>query len=160
MTLVSMKLNKMLLSIILSLSLNNIQTMNLEQFHMEPYERTISITPKSKALNVAKKTLYGIKYAYNHVGLIFSKNSLATAALVAWPVLKYNPEILTGLANLGTDIVIKINGAIAQGIVLGLIKNPKATAQLVALMTVQQTGVNLASGIGSAVTQFALNHIF
>ena len=117
-------------------------------------------TNNINAKEVSKKIIISIgnviKVAYNNIDNVFSRKTALTIGLLAWPYFKLYPEHLIKLTNIGSRVVINLNGMIAQGIVEGLANNPKAITQLLALMTVKETGLALAKGIGTAVASIFL----
>jgi hypothetical protein len=156
---------KVVYALFLSLFMATAQPTNTSVFYTDPQDsKSVVINLdnlKTKSKKVAVGALKTVGFAYNHVGMVFSKNTLATVALLAWPILKHNPELLTEIAQFGTDVIVKINGAIAEGIVTGLLYNTKATTQLIALMTAKQTGMKIASGIAEVIADvFLMKKIF
>lgn len=100
---------------------------------------------------VGTLSLKTVKLAYNHSDKILSKKTLTTAALLLAPYLYFNPEALTYLSGIGANMVIKMNGLIAEGILSGLMANPSAVANLMLLMSAESTGSAFAKGVGEKV---------
>ena len=99
-------------------------------------------------LGIVKKII-GTTYSISDK--ILSKQGLATALILGYPYFKLNPAAATRLASIGSSMVIKFNGLVAEGIINGLARNPKAVTQLMAILTVKETGTWVAKEVGKGL---------
>ena len=88
-----------------------------------------------------------IKFGYDYSDLILSKKTLKAFMLVAAPYLYFHPRAMEALSKFGSDFIIKMNGMIAEGIIKGVASNPVATSKIMGMLTVEKTGIEIASHV-------------
>jgi len=104
------------------------------------------------SVKVGRVLLVPVKFAYNNSEKILSKKMLAFIAIIGAPYFYCNPDALSSIAQLGANTLVKMNGLIARGVLEGLMSNPAALANFMALMTAQSTGAAFIKGFGEKLS--------
>lgn len=147
----------LLLGLVVSFSVRpqeaNINDILRELINRPEKQTSNEVTMFKKTISMAGKVL---KFSFDNCDKILSKKALSFAIIIGAPYFYCKPEALVGLSQYGSDFVIKMNGLMAEGILNGIARNPKAVTQLMTLWTVQQTGQKMAERVGIEIAKLFL----
>lgn len=112
-----------------------------------PAKNRIKTTLRKNAKTCSKVAITSLyktlKYLYQNSDAVLSKKTLTSIAVIGAPFFYFYPEALSKISEKAGGIVLRTNALIAEGLIIGIAKQPKALSKIAAILITKELGASV-----------------